>query len=110
MSTKKEINNFLHEYFRGRIDYESYNRKIYLTEKDYVEADISESIFMSSLVISLYFDNRKYSIVSAGGSVGDFDGIWRRFRYRFKQRIAEEEKCCWDAKFLAKLKEIYSLL
>lgn len=110
MNTKKEINNFLHEYFRGRINDESYTRKIYLTEKDYVEANISESIFMRSLVITLYFDNGKNSAVYAGGSVGDFDGIWRRFRYRFKQRIAEEEKFCWDEKFLAKLKELYCLL
>lgn len=108
MSTKKKIRNFLDEYFMGRID-KPCNRKIYLTDKDYVEVEITENLFRG-LIISLHFDNYKYTIVSRRGAIGNLDSVWRRFRYAFKRTIAREEKFGWHAEFVAKLKEVYSLL
>lgn len=114
MNTKKEIRNIIAEHSAdsasGRIKSRIYTRDIYLTDKDYVQVEIVES-FINSIIIRLHVYNRQYSIFCAEGLIDELDGVWRRFRYRFKQRIAEEEeKSCWDAEFVAKLKEIYSLL
>lgn len=113
MNTKKEIDNLVHEYFgdlvRGKADSKSYNRKIYLTDKDYVEVSIFH-VIGSSIMISLYLDNRKYAIVSAGGYIGNPESVWRRFRYRFKRTITEQAMFVCDEKFVTKLKEVYSLL
>ena len=108
MGIKKEIRNFLDEYFMGRID-KPCNRKIYLTDKDYLEVEIVKNFF-KRLIIRLHIDNYQYSIFCAEGLIDDLDGVWRKLRYRFKRRIAREEKLGWDAEFVAKLKELYSLL
>ena len=108
MNTKKEIRNFLDEYFMGRID-KPCNRKIYLTDKDYVEVEITENLFRG-LIISLHMNNSEFYMFSKDGSINDLDGVWRRFRYRFKRRIAEKKEYGDDKAFAARLKEIYSLL
>ena len=110
MGTKKEIRNFLDEHReelkKGTMGYHSFGRNIYLTDKDYVRLYIWEYI----IEISLHLDNSEVCVFSRGGSINDLDSVWRRFKYRFKRKIAEEEKFGWDAEFVAKLKELYSLL
>ena len=111
MSTKKEIRNFLDEYrsdsVRGIIKSRTYNRDIYLTDKDYVKVKILTNYGV--LIIALYLDNSKTSVVYDCGITTDLDGIWRRFKKSFKEYIAEAEYFECD-KYMAKLKEVYSLL
>ena len=113
MSTKKEIRNFiavhsaeLKKYATGCYACE---RKIYLTDKDYVGVEIVDN-FVKRLIIRVHVDNSQYSIICVEGLIDDLDIIWRRVRYRFKCTIAEEEEFGRDAKYLAKLKEVYSQL
>ena len=113
MNTKKEIRKFIVEHSAELKKYAtgcySCERKIYLTDKDYVEVEIVDN-FVKRLIIRLHIDNRQYSIFYAEGLIDDLDIIWRSFRYRFKRKIAEEEEFGRDAKFAARLKEVYSLL
>ena len=113
MNTKKEIRKFIVEHSAELKKYAtgcySCERKIYLTDKDYVEVEIVDN-FVKRLTIRLHIDNRQYSIFCAEGLIDDLDIIWRRFRYRFKRRIAEEKEYGDDKAFAAKLKEVYSLL
>ena len=113
MSTKKEIRKFIVEHPSELKKYAtgcySCERKIYLTDKDYVQVEIVDN-FVKRIIIRLHIYNRQFSIFCAEGLIDDLDGVWRRFRYRFKREIAEEEEFGRDAKFLAKLKEVYSLL
>ena len=111
MSTKKEIRNFLDEYFKdsawGRIKSRVYNRDIYLTDKDYVKVKILTNYGV--LIIALFLDNSKTSVVYDCGLTTDLDSIWIRFKKSYKGFIAEAETIdC--VKYVAKLKEIYSLL
>ena len=107
MNTKKEIRNFILEYYSGRID-RPYNRKIYLTDKDYVEVKILRKYDI--LIIALYLDNSKNSAVYNCGTLNDWDIILRRVKKSFKSYIAEDEAFNCSAKYLARLKEAYSLL
>ena len=109
MNTKKEIRKFIVEHSAELSKYYTCERKIYLTDKDYVQVEIWENL-SKRIIIRLHLDSRQYSIFCAEGRINDLDGVWRKFRYRFKRKIAEEEEFGRDAKFLAKLKEIYSLL
>lgn len=113
MNTKKEINNFLDEYFKdsawGEIKSRVYNRDIYLTDKDYVKVKILTNYGV--LIIALYLGNNKSSEIYDCGLTTDLDGVWRRFRKSFKEYIAEAEEFeCSGSKFLARLKELDSLL
>ena len=112
MSTKKEIKNFLNEYrsdsVRGIIKSRTYNRDIYLTDKDYVKVKILANYGI--LIIALYLGNNKTSEIYDCGITTDLDGIWRRFRKSFKEYIAEVEEFECGSKFLARIKELYSLL
>ena len=111
MNTKKEIKNFLNEYrsdsVRGLIKSRTYNRDIYLTDEDYVKVKILTNYGV--LIIALFLDNSKSSVVYDCGLTIDLDSIWKRFRYRFKGYIAQAEYFECD-KYMAKLKELYSLL
>lgn len=113
MSTKKEIRNIIAEHSAELKKYAtgcySCERKIYLTDKDYVEVEIVDN-FVKRLIIRLHVDNRQYSIFCAEGLIDDLDGVWRRFRYRFKRRIAEKKEYGDDKAFAARLKELYCLL
>ena len=110
MSTKKEIKNIIAEHSaelkKGTMGYHSCERNIYLTDKDYVRVYISGT----EIELGLHLDNRQYSIFCVEGLIDDLDGVWRKFRYRFKRRIAREEEFNWNAEFVAKLKELYCLL
>lgn len=107
MSTKKEIDNFVKDYFWDRLNSKSYSRKIYLTDKDYVEVKILRKY--NILIIALYLDNSKTSTAYNCGIISDCDNIWRRVKKSFKGYIAQSEEFDCD-KYVAKLKEIYSLL
>lgn len=111
MNTKKEIRNFLDEYFSdsasGRIKSRTYNRDIYLTDEDYVKVKILTNYGV--LIIAMFLDNSKSSVVYDCGLTTDLDSIWRRFKKSFKGYIAESEEFDGD-KYVAKLKEVYSLL
>ena len=111
METKKEIRNFLNEYrsdsVRGRIKSRTYNRDIYLTDEDYVKVKILANYDI--VIIALFLDNSKTSVVYNCGLTTDLDGIWRRFKKSFKGYIAQAEYFECD-KYMAKLKEVYSLL
>ena len=110
MSTKKEIRNIIAEHSaelkKGTMGYKSCGRNIYLTDKDYVRV----YIFGTEIELGLHMNNSEFYMFSKEGSINDLDSVWRRFRYRFKRRIAREEEFNWNAEFVAKLKEIYSLL
>ena len=112
MNTKKEIRKFIVEHSaelaKNTIGYYTCERKIYLTDKDYIEVTIFEDFGL--LTIGLCLDNNEFGVFHENGSIYNLNGVWRRFRNTFKKEIAEREKFCWDAKYLAKLKEIYSLL
>ena len=110
METKKEIRNIIAEHSaelkKGRMGYHSCERKIYLTDKDYVRV----YIFGTEIELGLHLDNSELCMFFRDGSINDLDDVWRRFRYRFKRRIAEEKEYGDDKAFAAKLKELYSLL
>ena len=111
MNTKKEIRNFLDEYrsdsVRGTLKSRVYNRDIYLTDEDYVKVKILTNYDV--LIIALFLDNSKSSVVYDCGLTTDLNGIWRRLKKRFKGFIAQSEYFECD-KYMAKLKEVYSLL
>lgn len=110
MNTKKEIRNIIAEHSaelkKGFLGRQSTDRKIWLTDEDYVRV----YIFGDRLEICLHWDNSAVSVFGVGGYMGDLDSVWRRFRYTFKKCIAEQEYHRCDEEFLAKLKELYSLL
>lgn len=110
MSTKKEIRNIIAEHSaklkKGTMGYKSCRRNIYLTDYDYVRV----YIFGTEIELSLHMDNSEFYMFSRDGSINDLDSVWRRFRYRFKRRIAEKKEYGDDKACTAKLKEVYSLL
>ena len=110
MSTKKEIKNIIAEHSaelkKGTMGYYSCERKIYLTDKDYVGV----YIFGTEIEIGLHLDNSDVCAFYKDGIINDLDGAWRKFRYAFKKYIAKEEKYGNDKAFLEKLKELYCLL
>ena len=110
MGIKKEIKNIIAEHSaelkKGTMGYKSCGRNIYLTDCDYVRV----YIFGYEIEISLHMNNSEFYMFSKDGSINDLDGVWRRFRYRFKRRIAEEKEYGDDKVFAARLKELYSLL
>ena len=110
MSTKKEIKNIIAEHSaelkKGTMGYHSIDKKIWLTNEDYLRV----YIFEYEIEISLHMNNSEFYMFSKDGSINDLDGVWRRFRYRFKRRIAEEKEYGDDKAFAARLKEVYSLL
>ena len=114
MSTKKEIRKFIVEHSAELKEYATgcyaCERNIYLTDKDYLNVEIVDNSFVKRLIIRLHIENRQYSIFCAEGLIDNLNSVWRRFRYRFKRTIAEEEEFGRDAQYLAKLKEVYSLL
>ena len=110
MSTKKEIRNIIAEHSaelkKGTMGYHSIDKKIYLTDKDFVRV----YIFGTEIELSLHMNNSEFYMFAKDGSINDLDGIWRRFRYRFKRRIAEKKEYGDNKAFAARLKEVYSLL
>ena len=110
MSTKKEIRNIIAEHSaelkKGTMGYHSIDKKIWLTDKDYVGV----YIFGTEIEIGLHLDNSEVCVFFSDGSINDLDSVWRRFRYRFKRRIAEKKEYGDDKAFAARLKEVYSLL
>ena len=111
MNTKKEIKNIIAEHRaelkKGTMGYHSCGRNIYLTEYDFVRV----YIWGTGIELSLHLDNSEtLCMFYRGGSINDLDGVWRKFRYAFKKSIAKEEEFGGDEEFLAKLKELYSLL
>lgn len=110
MGIKKEIRNIIAEHReelkKGTMGYESCGRNIYLTGYDYIRV----YIWGYAIELSLHLDNSDLCMFYRGGSINDLDGVWRRFRNAFKKSIAEEEEFGRNEEFLAKLKEIYSLL
>ena len=111
MGIKKEIKNIIAEHSaelkKGTMGYHSCEKNIYLTDKDYVRV----YIFGTGIEISLHLDNSEtLCIFYRGGTINDFDRVWRKFRNAFKKSIAEEEEFGRNEEFLAKLKKLYSLL
>lgn len=110
MNTKKEIRNIIAEHRdklkKGTMGYHSCGRNIYLTGYDYVRV----YIFGTVIELGLHLDNSELCAFYKDGSINDLDDVWRRFRYSFKKYIAKEEEYGNDKAFLAKLKELYSLL
>lgn len=110
MNIKKEIKDIIAEHSaelkKGTMGYHSIDRKIWLTRNDYVRV----YIFGFGIELSLHLANSELCMFYRGGSINDLDGVWRKFRYRFKRKIAEEEEFGHDKAFVAKLKELYSLL
>ena len=110
MNTKKEIRNIIAEHSaelkKGTMGYHSCGRNIYLTDYDYVRV----YIFGTGIELSLHLDSSEVCAFYKDGSINDLDGVWRRFKYAFKKYIAKEEEYGNDKAFLAKLKELYSLL
>lgn len=110
MGIKKEIRNIIAEHRaelkKGTMGYDSCARNIQLTGYDYVRV----YIWRYAIEISLHLDNSKLCAFYKNGSINDLDGAWRRFRNAFKKYIAKEEEYGNDKAFLAKLKELYSLL
>ena len=110
MGIKKEIRNIIAEHReemkKGTMGYHSCGRNIYLTGNDYVRV----YIFGTGIELSLHLDNSELCVFYKDGSINDLDGVWRKFRYAFKKYIAKEEEYGNDKAFLAKLKELYSLL
>lgn len=110
MSTKKEIKDIIAEHSaelaKGTMGYHSIDRKIWLTDKDYVRV----YIFGNEIEISVHIESARIGICYSRGNMGDLDGVWRRFRNAFKKSIANAEEYCDDKAFVAKLKEVYSLL
>ena len=111
MNTKKEIRNIIAEHReelkKRTMGYHSCGRNIYLTDKDYVRV----YIFGTGIELSLHLDNSEtFCMFYRCGSINNLDGVWRRFCNAFKKGIAEEEEFGHNEEFLAKLKELYSLL
>lgn len=110
MNTKKEIKDIIAEHSaelaKGTMGYHSIDRKIWLTDKDYVRV----YIFGNEIEISLHWDNSDGSVFCVSGIMDNLDSVWRKFRYAFKKCIAEQEYFRCYEEFLAKLKELYSLL
>lgn len=110
MGIKKEIRNIIAEHSaklaKGFFSRQSTDRKIWLTDEDYVRV----YIFEYEIEISLHMNNSEFYMFSKDGSINDLDSVWRRFRYRFKRRIAEGKEYGDDKAFTARLKEVYSLL
>ena len=110
MNTKKKIRDIIAEHSaelkKGTMGYKSCRRNIYLTDYDYVRV----YIFGYEIEISLHMNNSEFYMFSKDGSINDLDGVWRKFRYRFKRIIVREEEFNYDAEFVAKLKELYCLL
>ena len=110
METKKEIRNIIAEHReelkKGTMGYYSCGKNIYLTGYDYVRV----YIFDTGIELSLHLDNSELCVFYKDGSINDLDGVWRKFRYRFKRIIIREDEFNYDAKFVEKLKELYCLL
>ena len=110
MNTKKEIRDIIAEHSaelaKGTRGYYSIDRKIWLTDKDYVRV----YIFGNRLDIGLHLDNSDVRVLGVSGDTGDFDSAWRKFRYFYKQYMAKAKELGRDDGFVTKLKEVYSLL
>ena len=111
MGIKKEIRKIIAEHSaelkKGTMGYHSCARNIYLTDKDYVRV----YIFGTGIEISLHLDHSEtLCIFYRGGSINDFDRVWRKFRNAFKKGIADAEEHRCDKEFAGKLKELYCLL
>lgn len=110
MGIKKEIRDIIAEHSaelaKGTMGYFRIDRKIWLTDEDYIRV----YIWGYEMEISLHCDNSAVSVFCVSGIKGDLDNVWRKFRYAFKKCIAEQEYHRCDEEFLGKLKELYSLL
>lgn len=110
MNTKKEIKKIIAEHSaelaKGTMGYYSIDRKIWLTDEDYLRV----YIWGNEIELSLHLHKLRCYAVFTSGIMSDLDSVWRRFRYAYKKSIAEEEEHWHDKKFVAKLKELYSLL
>lgn len=111
MGTKKEIRKIIAEHSaelkKGTMGYYSIGRNIWLTDNDYVRV----YIWGYGIELSLHLDNSEtLCMFYTGGNMNDLDGVWRKFRYTFKKCIADAEEHRCDEEFVAKLKELYSLL
>lgn len=110
MGTKKEIKKIIAEHSaelrKGTIGYFRIDRKIWLTDEDYIRV----YIWGNEIELSLHLHKLRCYAVFTSGIMDKLDSVWRRFRYTYKKCIAEEEEHWHDKKFVAKLKELYSLL
>lgn len=111
MNTKKEIRKIIAEHSaelkKGTKGYHSCERNIYLTDKDYLRV----YIFGYGLEFSLHLGNSETLwMFYRDGSIYDLNNVWRKYKYRFEKYIVEAEECGKDKAFVAKLKELYSLL
>ena len=110
MGIKKEIKNIIAEHSaelaKGFFGRQSTDRKIWLTDEDYVRV----YIFGNEIEIGLHWDNSAVSVFCVSGIMDNLDSVWRRFRNAFKKSIADAEEHRGDEEFLGKLKELYSLL
>ena len=110
MSTKKKIREIIAEHReelkKGTMGYHSCGKNIFLTGYDYLRV----YIWGYAIEISLHLDNSELCMFYRGGSINDFDRVWRKFRYAFKKSIAEEKEFGRNEEFAGKLKELYCLL
>lgn len=110
MGIKKKIRKIIAEHReelkKYATGYHSCGRNIFLTGYDFVRV----YIFGTGIELSLHLGNSELCAFYKNGSINDLDSVWRRFKYAFKKYIAKEEEYGNDKAFLAKLKELYSLL
>lgn len=83
----------------------SSDRKIYITETDYIRV----YAFADCVEICLHTDNCPVCTLASQGTLDDLDSIWRKFRYRMKKHIADAEYHD-DSAYAQNLKELYCLL
>lgn len=109
MNVKKQIRTIIAEHIvelqnckHGCL---SSDRKIYLTETDYIRVHP----FADCFEIGLHTDNCPVCTLASQGTLDDLDNVWRKFRYSMKKHIAYEEDHN-DSAYAQKLKELYTLL
>lgn len=110
MSIKKKIRDIIAEHSaelaKGTMGYHRIDRKIWLTDEDYVRV----YIFVNRLDIGLHLENSDVRVLGVSGDTGDLDSAWRKFRYFYKQYMAKAKELGRDDGFVAELKKLYSLL
>lgn len=109
MNVKKQIRTIIAEHIvelqNRKHGWLSSDRKIYITETDYIRVHP----FADCFEIGLHTDNSAVCTLASQGTLDDLDNVWRKFRYSMKKHIAYEEDHD-DSAYAQKLKELYSLL
>ena len=77
MGIKKEIKNIIAEHSaelkKGTMGYHSIDKKIWLTDKDYLRVYICGT----EIEIGLHLDKREVCVFFGDGIINDLDSVWR---------------------------------